>query len=229
MHLLITSAAAPLARSLAGILSEEHQIRLTEQAMVKSNYEFVLSHLGHDTSTNLLVRGIDAIVHVAQPLPGKSANEQIDYMTRNTYNLLTAAAEERVPRIIYLSSLELMAGYAENYLVDERWRPLPQPEPPTLTTYLGESVCREFAREHRLHVTVLRLAHVIGLAEDDSVPAAAWIDVHDVAAAITKALNVDGGFWSIYHLAADTPQSRFVIDKVRDELGFTSQHNRTTV
>lgn len=228
MHLLITSAAAPLARALAGILSEEHQIRLTEQIMVKSDTEFVLSHLGHDASTNLLVRGMDAIVHMAQPLPGQSANEQIDYMTRCTYNLLTAAAEEGVSRVIYLSSLDLMGSYDENYLVDERWRPLPQPQPPTLTTYLGESVCREFAREHKLSITVLRLAPVTGLEESEGAPASAWINVHDVAAAITRALATGSGPWSIYHIAADTPQSRFVIDKARDELGFTPQYNDIT-
>src|SRR5690606_9885854 len=106
-------------------------------------------------------------------------------------------------------------------------------EPPTLTTYLGESVCREFAREHKLSVTVLRLAPVIGIEESDGIAASApslgaWIHVRDVATAIDKALTTDSGLWSIYHIAANTPQSRFVMDKARDELGFTPQHNDAT-
>lgn len=224
MHLLITCAASPLARSLAASLGRDHTIRLTEQVMVKSDFEFVLSPLGHDASTNLLVRGMDAIVHVAQPLPGSSANEALDFMTRCTYNLLTAAAQEGVARVVYLSSLALMADYDPAYLVDERWRPRPRPEPPTLTTYLGESVCREFAREHKLSVAVLRLAPVTGL-DEDAAPAADAIDGRHVADAVSRALTVQAGPWSIYHIAAGAADSPYSIEKARNELGFEPQHS----
>jgi uronate dehydrogenase len=222
MHLLITSAASTLARTLADILAEDHTIRLTERTHVQSDHEFVLSPLGHDASTNLLVRGMDAIIHVAQPLPEMTPTEQIDWMTRGTYNLLHAAAAEGVKRIIYLSSLDLMTPYDENYIVDERWRPLPQPEPPTLATYLGESVCREFAREHKLKVVVLRLAHV---ADGDESRVAPWVDVRDVAQAIQKALTADTDLWSIYHIEAASRGARFESAKARIELDFHPQFN----
>ena len=133
MKILITSATASLARSLADLLSGEHQIRLTAQTQVKCGHEFVLCALDHDASSNLLVRGIDAIVHVGEPRLESGASEQIDYLTRCTYNLLMAAAAEGVSKVVYLSSLDLMTDYDKNYIVDERWRPLPRPEPPTLS------------------------------------------------------------------------------------------------
>ena len=205
MHILITSAAAPLARSLAAALSDNHRIRLTEQVFVQSDHEFVRCELDHDASTHLLVRCVDALVHVAAPRPETTTDEQIDYATRCTYNLLTAAAAEGVSKVVFLSSLELMAAYDEHYLVDEHWRPLPQPEPPTLTQYLGELVCREFAREHLLNVAVLRLGQMDG---------------RDVAQAISAVLAGDMSNWAIYHIAPDSLQMRFSTVKAQQELGF---------
>ncbi len=223
LHLLITAATSPLVQSLAGILAAEHAVRLTDRVPVQSPHEFAISHLGHDASTNLLVRGMDAIVHSASAPLEMDAPDQIDWMTRGTYNLLHAAAEEGVKRVVYLSSLDLMTPYDENFGVDERWRPLPQPQPPTLTTYLGESVCREFAREHKLTVTVLRLAQVTEV--DRPAPSSLWVDVRDVAQAVNAALSADVDRWSIYHIASTAAGPRFTIAKAQTELGFAPHFN----
>lgn len=223
MHLLITAAADPMARALADQLAATHTIRLTDRAPVQSAHEFALSPLGHDASTNLLVRGMDAIVHLAAAPQTSDAPAQIDYMTRCTYNLLTAAVAEGVRRIVYLSSLDLMTPYDANFLVDERWRPLPAPQPPSLTTYLGESVCREFAREHKLDVAVLRLAQVT--LSDERIPSAPWVDVRDVAQAVNLALTADIEQWGVYHIASASAGPRFNIGKAQTELGFAPQFN----
>ncbi len=189
MHILLTSAASPLAQQLAEQWQSTHTLRLTERKMMKSEHEFVLSDLGHDASTNLLVRGMDAIVHVDEALPGMDTGEQIDQSTRCTYNLLMAAASEGVQRVVYLSSLELMAAY-EGYLYDTRWRPQPTTQPPSLTKYLAESTCKEFAREGKVAVSVLRLA--------------GETPVEVITAAITEALSGDHPVWHIAHIE-ETP------------------------
>jgi nucleoside-diphosphate-sugar epimerase len=185
MHILLTSAASLLAQNLAEELKATHTLRLTEWQMMQSEHEFVLSDLGHDASTNLLVRGMDAIVHVDAMPAGADTGAQIDQSTRCTYNLLMAAAGEGVQRVVYLSSLDLMAAY-EGYLYDARWQPQPTTAPPTLTKYLGESTCKEFAREGKVAVTVLRLAQ-------SATP-------ESIAAAITDALTGEHPSWQIVHI-----------------------------
>ena len=185
MRILLTSAASPLTYSLAEQLAPAYTLRLTERQMTKSAHEFVLCELGHDASTNLLVRGMDALVLVDALPAGADTGAQIDQCTRCAYNLLLAAASEGVKRVVYLSSLELMAAY-DGYLYDSRWRPQPTTAPPTLTKYLGESTCKEFAREGKVAVTVLRLAH-------NAPP-------QSVAAAITGALIGDHPVWQIVHV-----------------------------
>ena len=67
MHILITSAGSELARNVAAALAESHTLRLTELHPVENiEWEFVQSELGHDESTNELVRGMDAIIHIAE-------------------------------------------------------------------------------------------------------------------------------------------------------------------
>ncbi len=211
MNLLITNGASALAQGLADALRADHTVRLSGRRLVKSDHEFVVSSLNHDAATSLLVRGMDAIIHSIET--DADASTAIDAVTRGTYNLLMAAATEGVSRVILLSSLALMTPYKESYIVDERWRPLPATEPPTLTAYLGEFVCREFAREHKIAVTVLRLGEGLGVAE--------------TASAILCALQTQGLQWSVYHLAAPSDQERFPITKAKDELGIQLESETT--
>jgi nucleoside-diphosphate-sugar epimerase len=185
MHILLTSAASPLSASLVDQLSPAYTLRLTERRMIKSEHEFVLADLGHDASTNLLVRGMDGVIHVDAMPADADTDVQIDQSTRCTYNLLLAAAGEGVKRVVYLSTLELMAAY-DGYLYDTRWRPQPTTAPATLTKFLGESTCKEFAREGKVAVTILRVA-----------PNAS---AESVAAEITDALTGDHPVWQIVHV-----------------------------
>ncbi len=225
MNLLITSAAAPVARSLAETLRGEHALRLTERAPVAGVANFALSPLGPDLSTNLLVRGLDAIVHVAEPLPTDSALQQIDYLTRCTYNLCLAAAAEGVKRLIYLSTLDLMTAYDPNYIVTERWKPQPPTHAPTLAKHLGEYTCREFAREHKLAVVVLRLGKVVRAETVAGQPVdPLWVDERDVAQAVKLALTAELPRWAIFHIEADSPHARFSVAAAKRGLNYAPQY-----
>src|SRR6185295_6275873 len=89
----------------------------------------------------------------------------IDYLTRGTYNLLGSATQEKVARVVYLSTLDLMTPYEASYTVSESWRPLPELGARPLSKHLGEYTCREFAREGKLDIVVLRLGQVVREAE----------------------------------------------------------------
>jgi len=199
MRILITSAGHDRSTALADHLAQNHEIRLTERTHVETEREFALSALGHDRSTNLLTRGIDAIIHAVEPLPGEDVSSQLDAATRCTYNLLMAAAEEGVQQVILLSTLELMAGYPPGYRVAETWRPLPGTQPPTLTKHMAEQVSREFAREGSLGVTVLRLGEAsyetIAVAVDEALAEPASL-------AVKHRSREEGGAeaWSITHI-----------------------------
>ena len=165
VKILITSAAAGMSRQLASSLGDDHEVLLTDRDEVSTPFRFVRSDLNHTPPTNDLVRGVDVIVHSGAVDPSASVSDQLDHQMRCTYNLLWAASQERVPRFVYLSSLRLMEGYDPSFAVTERWKPTPTLEPPVLCCHLGEIVCREFARERKIEVTILRLGEITPAAE----------------------------------------------------------------
>jgi uronate dehydrogenase len=209
LRVLITSAASQLPQVLARSLSSIHEVRLTDTQQASSDLELVRSDLGHTAPTNELVRDVDAIIHSGGMDPAASASDQLDFQMRCTYNLLRAAVEEGVPRFIYLSSLRLMDGYDQDLAVTERWKPLPTTDLPVLCYHLGEFVCREFAREGKISVVLLRLGDITAETSPDPTPAALYLD--DAVDAVEKALTAAlSGWLDIFHIQSAVPGARYL-------------------
>ncbi len=107
-------------------------------------------------------------------------------------------------RCIYASSLSLFARCANDWAINEQWRPRPATAPPVLANHLGEFVCREFSREGRIAIT--------------------W---RDAAQAIRLGLTVDlatlPSRCEVFNILADLPHQRYSCEKNKRLLGFTPQ------
>ncbi|MEZ4658789.1 MAG: NAD(P)-dependent oxidoreductase [Caldilineaceae bacterium] len=222
MKLLITAAASPFAQLLGRQLAATHQIRLTERipldwpATADPGVEFVCSSLGHDHGTNLLVRDVDVVIHVAEPLATDNAYSKIDILTRCTYNLLTAAVQEAVPQVLLLSTLALLTDYAPSYRVSERWRPHPNTDPTVLSKHLAEYTAREFAREQKINVTILRLGQLV-YPDADASPADALprVAAEVAARAVENVLAAPAERWAIYHIGNEATHPHFTMSKAK--------------
>ncbi|MDE2816949.1 MAG: NAD(P)-dependent oxidoreductase, partial [Chloroflexota bacterium] len=222
MNILITAGASVLAHDLAQALSPEHTVRLTDTESVQTRWSFVRCDLGHDAATDHLVDGVDVLIHLAALPPAQidsseeSANHQLDFHTRCTYNLLHAASAAGVPRCIYASSLSIFANCDDDWAVNEKWRPRPTTEPQVLAPHLGEFVCREFAREGRLAVTCLRLG-TLGASTNGAAqpPDQTWLSYADAGRAFQCALAAPPEPWGIYHIQSEFPGARFTTQKAR--------------
>ena len=190
MQLLITSASTKLAQGLATSLSADHEIRLTDIIDVKTDFNFIRSNLDHESQ--LPVQHIDSVVHLAKPPSANDvalndisdpANQILDFSTRCTYNLLTASVEAGVSDFVFLSTLRLFDRLGPNVAIGPRWRPQPSTAPDLLASYLGECICKEFARERLIKTTILRLGEV---------------STEEISAAVSDA--IDNRYWKIIHL-----------------------------
>jgi nucleoside-diphosphate-sugar epimerase len=222
---LITSGGGKLAQTLAAGLQGTCSIRLTERAPVSTSHEFVECALGHDNTTSALVKGMEAIVHVAEPLPNDTHEQHIDLLTRCTYNLLWAASEEKVPRIVLISTLELMTAWDPKYTVSETWLPLPSDRPAVLAKHLGEYTSREFGREGRTQIVVLRLGKVVRADEvRNGPPDPLWVEERDVVHAVSCALSAARlTSWQVFHIEQAGPSARFSVRRAQAALGYQPQ------
>ena len=229
-RLLITSGEHPLAGMLADSLSGSYEVLLTSRNAIESKHPSRQCELDHEEPTDQLVAGVDAIVHVAEPLPDDDLHQQIDHCTRRTYNSLLAAAKAGVRKAVYLSTLEVMTAYGPEFVVDERWQPRPQLTGPTLPKHLGEYTCREFARVGKLPVVSLRLGKVVPSDQVSSDPMA--VTEEDVAQAVRRALVMeveDTGSslarWAVLHISSGSPAARFDSNRANRVLGYEPAHN----
>lgn len=224
MHVLITNAATSLGQALAANLGDTHQLRLTDPEPRAG----IQSDLGHGPETDALVQDIDVIVHLAYaPRTGDDEITWLDHNTRRTYNLLWAAAAAEVQHVILLSTLDLFAPYEEDLTVDENWKPLPSCEPAVLGAHLAEFTAREFAHSHELHVTIVRLGHLVRAEEVADQPYdPMWLDERDAAQAVAQI--VQKGPTSQYnaiHIQSTGVRARFSVEHAKSHLTFAPQYN----
>ena len=227
MNILITQGKSSLAVALASRLSASHTVRLTDVDGSAGDAALTQCDLGHDSGTDDLVRDIDAIIHIGyNAVDSGDPSELIDYHTRRTYNLLTAAAEASVARCVYLSTLRLLEDYEENLTVTEKWRSLPPSEDPLLLAcHLGEIVCKEFARDSLIDVVTLRLGFPLicgdRQAAVDSGESAA-VSIEDVITAVEKSLTADIARWQDIHVQSPVPRQRFLMHAAGELLQYPS-------
>ena len=175
---------------------------------------------------------MDAIVHSGESDPSASVSDRLDSAMRCTYNLLTAAAEEGVPRLVYLSSLAVMQGHAEDHTVSERWRPRPGTDVSALCYHFGEYVCREFGRAATVDVVCLRLGDLV--EEGGAADSTSALYECDAVQAVEKALALGDAetepvyqepvirpTWSVFHIQSAVPSARYTTNTAAEFLGYT--------
>ena len=240
MNILITGASSQLAQAIATELKADHTVRLMDSVPVDvaEGCDFTQGNILDPDDSWEAVRGIDVLIHTGEPptdLPSDELKREqmlLDLATRGTHVLFSAAVDAGLKRLIYASTLSIFNGYPDDVYITELWKPLPSPEIVEMTTYLGELTAREFAREHLVTVTGLRLGElVLEEAVQGETPSLAWLDIRDAAAAFRCVLNRDSSNsawwaqrWAVYHICADIPNPKFLIDQAQG-IGYQPAHN----
>ena len=234
MRVLVTGAASALGQEIATALAadENAQLRLLDDcAAQRQDVEWVAARLTDPDAVRQAVRDVDAVVHTGEPPPAPESEEALlDRATRGTHVLLQAAVEAGVKRFVYGSTLEVFRAYPDTVYVTEYYKPLPPTEMAVLARYLGEITCREFAREHPITVTALRLGKLV---REEEVAGQKrdlmWVDIRDAAQAFCAALARDASAslnwvprWAVYHIAAPITHPKFLLDRAKS-MGYQPQ------
>lgn len=241
MKVLITGAASELAGAIAADLSADHDLRLTDvvDAGSASAHEYVRADLRDADAVAPLVAGVDAVVHTCETPssfeePGSTREELLlDMATRGAHVLMTAAVEAGVRRVVCAGTLEVFASYPDDVYISELWKPLPSTEMATFSKYLGELTVREFARDYAITGTCLRLGRLVREEDVTGRPAdLMWVDFRDAAQAFRGALARDAGDdlryaarWAMFHVCADVPNAKFLLNEARSSIGYDPTHN----
>lgn len=192
--------------------------------------ELIVGNVADEDVARSAVEGTRCVVHLAAARAvGLSIDDPIGsdrVNTGGTVNILTAARDAGVERVVFGSSSSVYGGSA----------PLPTPEtaplhprsPYAVSKMAGEHYCRVFSELFELKTTVVRLFNVYGPRQRPDSPYAAAIPlfieallagrrplvygdgkqtrdftfVTDVASAIVRAIETDTGAHDVFNVAA---------------------------
>jgi nucleoside-diphosphate-sugar epimerase len=182
-----------------------------------------------------VVRGADAVVHFAAiPAPElRPAGETFRINALSTYNVFTAAGQQRVGRVVWASSETVLGlpfdeppAYAP---IDEAHPPRPESSY-ALSKLVGETMAQQLARSHGIPFLGLRISNI--MEPDDYARFGEWqdnprvrrwnlwgyVDARDVAQAVRLGLEADiRGANTCTIAAADTCMTRDSAELMRLE------------
>jgi nucleoside-diphosphate-sugar epimerase len=119
-------------------------------------------------TVNQAVKGIDIILHqAALPSVPRSINDPLttnDVSVTGTLNLLEAARDHKVKRIVYASSSSV---YGDNPELPKHEDMMPKPLSPYAVSKLAsEKYCQVFGKLYNIETVVLRYFNVFGPRQD---------------------------------------------------------------
>jgi len=244
VRVLITGAAGRLGRKLSGALGGEHELVLGDVNPPDDPRAMPLD-VTDLAAVRASVAGCEGIVHMAivdWPLP--SLEETLRYgatalqvHVAGTYNVLQAALEAGLRRVVHLSSASAVDGLPEGTAVPPDCRHYSN-GPYGLTKGLAEDVCRAFHAAYGVPVTILRLGTIYS-PEPGGVwignqfvregadqpppppgPTSSRVHVDDVTRAIAMALAVVEPEYALVHIVGASAGDTWDLEAARRVLGW---------
>jgi nucleoside-diphosphate-sugar epimerase len=218
---LITGAAGSVARQLIPGL-QHVQLRLVDRTAPRYalTAEVAVGDLSDRSFLATAVDGVDAIVHLAgDPRP----NAQWDDLEPTNVDafaaLLDAAAQHRVRRVVFASSVHAMGQYEADGRVpiDPSWAPAPCCAYGA-TKAFDEALARFFGDRRALSTIGLRLgATVPKPTKASQLPG--WLGPADLQQLVVRALDADVRFGMYAAVSANT-RGRWDLRTARADLGY---------
>lgn len=240
MKILITGASGYLAGFVIERLRAAHELTLFDRQEPRAEFAalpFVQGDILEFEKVKAACENHDAVVHLVALVRerfGMPLGAYSDVMVKGTWNIAEACVQNKVVRMINVSSV-----IADGFPIDNTRAHCVGDAPHfsqndlfyCLAKKLGEQVCDAYAQAHSLQVTNLRPAVIVGDGANsepertENAPPHWFMYVHpeDVAQAIERALeSKQGGTFSI---TAGRDDTAWDWSEAAEKLGYAPQHN----
>ena len=222
MRLIATEGKSSLMEAFLNALDKEVEVRIVTQ-----------KELLDIDSLKAALKGGDVLMHLA-PTAAISGDEfyALDLASRGTFNLMSAAIEAGIDKIVLGSSLSLFDRVPTNWKVDEQWKPRPDVALDNLIPHIAElSVC-EATRVTPARVACLRFGAIVSDADIKGLPFDPnWLHIEDAVQALICALRFvqtseNLPRWHVFHISAKGTNSKIRVASARQShMGYEPMHD----
>jgi len=224
MRLLVVGGSGHVGEIVLPHLVMEHTVCVFDLAKPRDGkLKYIAGDVCDFRALSSAMMDVDAVVYMAMNSQTewgglRSVETAFDVNAKGLYFALWAAVENKVPHLVYTSSMSVYRARDGRY-PDESHEP-DATEFYGLTKRLGEEVCRSWTTDHNITVTALRLCFPI--ADDSPAPtepdfkAATYTRAKDVSNALCAALSYRRGF-EVFAISGDT-EGNVVSTKKAQEL-----------
>ena len=225
MKILLTGAAG-----IVGTALRPHLARLGDQLLLtdldaitdlQENETFTQADLTASTALDQLVRGVDAIIHMAGLVgPDYQFDQVLETNVVVTHHLLQAAHRHSVRRIVYASSHHAVGFLPRGSTIDHNTPPCPDSWY-GLSKATDELQCSHAAHAYNLDILCIRIGNVDATVADER-RMHMWSSARDLAALIEIGLRgKQTGFHTVYGVSR-CPDP-FFDNRHAESLGYTPQ------
>jgi NAD+ dependent glucose-6-phosphate dehydrogenase len=231
-RILITGATGGIGLLLAERLQDDYEIVQHGRTPKTEQQEQVLqtADLASYDEVRSLMDGIDTVLHLAgSASPESSWDDVLDANIIGTRNVLEAARDAGVRRVVYASSNHAMGMYDRH----EEWPVYPHHLPRADSLYgvskiFGEAIGRFYHDEFGLDFLALRIGWMTDdpLDADEDVLHAMWLSEDDTEQVFRRAIEADVTF-GLYYAVSDNPNRRWDLTNTMLDLGYRPQDSWT--
>lgn len=245
MRVLILGGNGMLGPWVVKALEGRHWLRITDiNELPSGSHEFVQLDVSDLEGVVAAAEGMDAIINLSVLRDDRKL--AFDVSTRGNYNMMVAAREWGIRRVINTGPHFQMVGpqYEDwDFHLNPEMPPAPGTRLYPLSKALGQEICRIFSERYDIELLTLLYYHMVHpdqllggqncsrVLHDDLCPqSVAWPDAGD---AIRCALEIDShklpSKCETFFISTDLPHDKIRNDKIRKILGFNPRYHLETL
>ena len=224
-RILITGATGNIGQLLSERLQDDYEVLMQGRTprTPRQEKELLKVDLSDSDAVTELMDGVDTVVHLAGAAsPESSWEDVLEANIIGLRNVLEAARQAGVRRVVFASSNHAMGGYDR----DGEWPVYPHMIPRADSLYgmskaMGETMGRFYHDEFGLDVICLRIGWMSGdptLADADILHAM-WLSEDDCEQVVRLSIEAETS-WGLYYAISDKQNRRWDLTNTMLDLGY---------